>query len=171
MLSSLGEHVTRYGLTPSVVPLDAAEFHGHRGQSSARKSSLLSAVLLSKRAQYLSKVGTLREMVGYVSVDFYHAGKALLCSRSSSKPAPLWAAMDERQFDLNSCLGESMILLKCFLRVLPNQQLQAFQRTVCSHLTIVPVEAHGIRICRQTARLTTLTTPRQQRAATVSEYL
>jgi hypothetical protein len=137
MLCSLGEHVTRYGVVPSVVPLDAADFHGQRGQRSARKSSLLSTVLLSKRAQYLSKVGTLREMVGYMSDDFRHAAEELLSARSSSKPALLWTAMDEGQFDLNSCLRESMILLKCFLRVLPNQQLQAFQRTVSTHMTIV----------------------------------
>ena len=146
MLCSLGEHVTRYGVVPSVVPLDAADFHGQRGQRSARKSSLLSTVLLSKRAQYLSKVGTLREMVGYMSDDFRHAAEELLSARSSSKPALLWTAMDEGQFDLNSCLRESMILLKCFLRVLPNQQLQAFQRTVSTHMTIVHPETRCARI-------------------------
>jgi hypothetical protein len=140
MLCSLGEHVTRYGMVPSVVPLDAANFHGQRGQRSARKNFLLSTVLLSKRAQYLSKVGTLREMVSYMSVDFCHAAEELLCARGSSKPGLLWTAMDEGQFDLNSCLRESMILLKSFLRVLPNQQLQAFQRTVSSHMTMVHSE-------------------------------
>jgi hypothetical protein len=146
MLCSLGEHVTHYGLVPSVVPLDAADFHGRRGQSSARTSSLLSNVLLSRRAQYLSKVGTLREMVGYMNVDFCLAARELLCARGPSKLALLWAAMDEGQFDLNSCLRESMILLKCFLRVMPNQQLQAFQKTVSTHVTIVPAEVPGVGI-------------------------
>jgi hypothetical protein len=146
MLCSLGEHVTRYGIAPSVAPLDAANFRGHRGQRSARKSSLLSTVLLSKRAQYLSKVGTLREMVGYVSHDFCHAAEALLCGRGSSKPEFLWAALDEGQFDLNSCLRESMILLKCFLRVLPSQQLQMFQRTVSTHAILVHPEIPSVGI-------------------------
>jgi hypothetical protein len=141
MLWSLGEHVTRYGVIPSVEPLDAANFHRQRGQRSARKSSLLSTVLLSKRAQYLNKVGTLREMVGYMSADFCHAAEQLLCTRGTSKPAILWAAMDEGQFDLNSCLRESMILLKCFLRVLPNHQLHAFQRTVSTHMAMINPKA------------------------------
>jgi hypothetical protein len=76
-------------------------------------------------------------MVGYLSDDFCHAAGELICARGPLKPALLWAATDHGQFDLNSCLREAMILLKCFLRVLPNQQLQAFQRTVSGHMPVV----------------------------------
>jgi hypothetical protein len=144
MLRSLEEHVRRNKMAPSVCPLNAADFHGLRGQRSARKSSLLSNALLSQRAQYLSKVGTLREMVNYMSDDFCHAAEGLISPRSSGNPAGLWAAMDAGHFDLNSCLRESMILLKCFLRVMPNQQLHAFQRTVSGHMVV----ADPISTCR-----------------------
>jgi hypothetical protein len=134
MLCSLEEHVIRFGLVPSVAPLRAENFHGLRGQRCARKNSLLSAVLLSKRSQYLSKVSTLREMAGNIGDDFCHAAAELLSLGGLGKSALCWAAMDNGHFDLNSCLRESMILLKCFLRVLPNQQLQEFQKSVSRHI-------------------------------------
>jgi hypothetical protein len=151
MLCSLEEHVRRNKMVPSVCPLDAANFQGLRGQRSARKSSLLSNALLSQRAQYLSKVGTLREMVNYMSDDFCHAAEKLIAPRASAKPAVLWAAMDAGHFDLNSCLRESMILLKCFLRVMPDQQLHAFQKTVAAHMILANPESHCCGI--QDARL------------------
>jgi hypothetical protein len=134
MLCSLEEYVRRSKMAPSVCPLDAANFHGLRGQRSARKSSLLSNALLSQRAQYLSKVGTLREMVNYMSDDFRRAAEKLIAPHGPAKPAGLWPAMDAGHFDLNSCLRESMILLKCFLRVMPDQQLHAFQKSVSAHM-------------------------------------
>jgi hypothetical protein len=141
MLCSLEEHVRRNKMVPSVCPLDAANFHGLRGQRSARKSSLLSNALLSQRAQYLSKVGTLREMVSYMSDDFCHAAEKLIAPHGPAKPAVLWAAMDAGHFDLNSCLRESMILLKCFLRVMPDQQLHAFQKSVSAHRILADPES------------------------------
>jgi hypothetical protein len=38
MLRSLAEHVTHYGVVPSVVPLDAANFHERRVQSFALRT-------------------------------------------------------------------------------------------------------------------------------------
>lgn len=146
MLCSLQEHVRRNKMIPSVCPLNAEDFHGPRGQRSARKNSLLSNALLSQRAQYLSKVGTLREMVNYMSDDFCRAAEELIAPGGSAKPAVLWAAMDAGHFDLNSCLRETMILLKCFLRVMPNQQLHAFQETVAAHMMVTNLESPcGIR--------------------------
>jgi hypothetical protein len=65
----------------------------------------------------------------------------LIAPCGAAKPAVLWAAMDAGHFDLNSCLRESMILPKCFLRVMPNQQLHAFQKTVASHMMLANPES------------------------------
>jgi hypothetical protein len=129
LLSSLEEHAKHYGIVPAVAPLNSANFRSARAQHSARMSSLLSRVLLSQRAQFLSKITSLRDMVAELAVDFSDAaddlvnGAALNCS-------PLWLALDQDHFDLNTCFRETMVLLKCFLRVLPDDQLLAFQKTV-----------------------------------------
>ena len=48
--------------------------------------------------------------------------------------------MDAGHFDLNTCLRESMILLKCFLRVLPDEEIVDFEKTV-SFRTVQPRSA------------------------------
>jgi hypothetical protein len=129
LLASLDEHAKHYGIIPSVAPLDAANFRSARGQRSARMSSMLSRVLLSQRAQFLSKVTSLRDMVTDFDVDFRNAAQHL-AGGSTLNCAPLWLALDHNHYDLNTCFRETMILLKCFLRALPDDQLLSFQKTV-----------------------------------------
>jgi hypothetical protein len=129
LLASLDEHAKHYGIIPSIAPLDAANFRSARGQRTARMSSILSRVLLSQRAQFLSKVTCLRDMVSDFGTDFCDAAKDL-ASGATPDCAPLWLALDQNHYDLNTCFRETMILLKCFLRVLPDDQLPSFQKTV-----------------------------------------
>jgi len=42
----------------------------------------------------------------------------------------LWIGMDTGHFDLNTCLRESLIMLRCFLRVLPDSQVLDFEKTM-----------------------------------------
>jgi hypothetical protein len=129
MLCSLDEHAKHYGIVPSVAPLDAENFRGPRGQRSARMSALLSAILLSRRAQFLSKITSLKHIVGEVNSDFREAAEDLAPTQNRDQ---LWMALDQDHYDLNTCLRESMVLLKCFLRALPDDQLPSFQKTVAS---------------------------------------
>ncbi len=134
LLCSLDEHAKHYGIVPSVAPLDAANFRGAREQRTARMSSLLSRVLLPQRAQFLSKITSLKHMIGELATDFRNAADGLAEGPVQNNDH-LWAALDQGHFDLNTCLRESMVLLKCFLRVLPDDQLSSFQKTVASQLS------------------------------------
>jgi len=133
MLCSLEAHVKRSAVVPSVAPLDPANFHGLRGQRIALKSFLLSRVLLTQRAQFLSKVTTLREIVSYLRDAYCHAVQKLVLHSSTIVMAALWEAMDSGQFDLNTCLREAVVLLKCFLRALPDDELCDFRQMVSAH--------------------------------------
>jgi hypothetical protein len=129
LLCSLDEHAKHYGVVPSVEPLDAANFRGCHGQRTAHRSSLLSAVLLTQRAQFLSKICSLKNMVGDLGVDFREAAQDIASAPEDAR-GRLWTALDDDHFDLNTCLREAMVLLKCFLRVLPDDQLTCFQETI-----------------------------------------
>lgn len=133
LLSSLEEHAKHYGVVPSVAPLNAANFRGVWGQRHARMNSLLSRVLLSQRAQFLSKITSLRDMVEELGGDFRDAAEDL-ASGPVTDCGPLWLALDHDHFDLNTCFRETMVLFKCFLRVLPDDQLLSFQKTVDDQL-------------------------------------
>ncbi|HEX4545107.1 MAG TPA: hypothetical protein VH110_02020 [Candidatus Acidoferrum sp.] len=129
LLRALGEHAKHYGTMPSAAPLDPANFMGPKGQRSARMSALVSRVLLSHRQQFLYKANTLCEMVEDLSKDYCQAADDLAEYRAAN-PRSAWDSLDANHFDLNTCLRETIVLLKSFLMALPEDQLGAFQNTV-----------------------------------------
>jgi hypothetical protein len=133
VLDALLEHSRLYGTTPSVASLDSANFLGQRVQRSAVTSALWHGAQLSQRARFLSKIRTLRAMVADLDSELCAATDELLSSGAAIETAPLWAAIAARHFDLNTCLQESLISLKCFLRVLPDDELRRFQKTMSNH--------------------------------------
>jgi hypothetical protein len=129
LLRAVSEHSKHYGTIPNAAPLDPGNFHGLRGQRSARMSNLLNHVLLSRRLQFLHKVSTLEEMVEDLGKDYRHAADDL-AEGFSLNPKKTWAEVDADHYDLNTCLREAIVVFKSFLMVLPENQLGAFQNTV-----------------------------------------
>jgi len=129
LLRALSEHAKHYGIIPNAAPLDPANFQGHRGQRSARMSSLLNHVLLSQRVQFLHKVSTLEEMVEDLGKDYRSAADGL-AEGVSLNPNKMWDEVDTDHYDLNTCLREAIVVFKSFLIALPENQLDAFQGTV-----------------------------------------
>ena len=129
LLRALSEHAKHYGIIPNAAPLDPANFQGHRGQRSARMSSLLNHVLLSQRVQFLHKVSTLEEMVEDLGKDYRSAADGL-AEGVSLNPNKMWDEVDTDHYDLNTCLREAIVVFKSFLIALPENQLEAFQGTV-----------------------------------------
>jgi hypothetical protein len=129
LIRVLSEHAKHYGIVPNAAPLDPQNFQTIKGQRSARMSGLLSRVLLSQRTQFLHKLGTLLEMVESLGRD-YCASAEELGTGQSTDPALLWETIDAAHYDLNTCLRETIVLLKSFLRALPDDQLTSFQKSV-----------------------------------------
>ncbi len=134
-LRALGDHAKHYGTMPNTAPLDPANFQGYRGQRSARMSALLSRILLTRRSQFLHKIGALHEMV----VDLGHEFQGFadeLASGNSIDPISDWEAVDIAHYDLNTCLREAIVLLKSFLRAVPNEELLLSQETVSKQMRV-----------------------------------
>lgn len=129
LVSVLGQHAKHYGTIPNTVPLDAENFQSSRGQRAARLSGLLSKVLLSQRTQFLHKLGTLQEMVEDLGKEFCCSAEELAAGLGTD-PTSLWRIVDAAHYDLNTCLRETIVLLKSFLRALPDDQLLGFQKSV-----------------------------------------
>jgi hypothetical protein len=129
LIRVLSEHAKHYGTVPNAAPLDPQNFQTPKGQRSARMSGLLSKVLLSQRTQFLHKLGTLSEMVENLGKE-YCATAQELGGGLSTDPAQLWKTIDAAHYDLNTCLRETIVLLKSFLRALPDDQLANFQKSV-----------------------------------------
>lgn len=135
ILRALGDHAKHYGTMPNTAPLDPGNFQSIRGQRSARLSGLLSRVLLTQRSQFLHKIGTLHEMVVDLGREFYQSSDEL-ASGASVDPISDWTVMDITHYDLNTCLREAIVLLKSFLRALPEDELTPFQEMVSRQMRV-----------------------------------
>jgi len=135
MLQAFSKHAGHYGTAPSVAPLDPVNFQSTRGKSCAKMNHLLSCVLLTQRANFLYKIGDLQELVEYLGRDFCHAVEELVPG-ANGHSAGFWEAASTDHFDLNTCLRESFVLLKSFLRALPEEQLAAFKSSVTAQMDV-----------------------------------
>ena len=149
LIRVLSEHAKHYGTVPNAAPLDPQNFQTVKGQRSARMSGLLSRVLLSQRTQFLHKLGTLLEMVENLGKE-YCEGAEELGTAFSSDPVLLWKTIDAAHYDLNTCLRETIVMLKSFLRALPEDHLTNFQKSVAGAWRVTtqesgPTADHEIR--------------------------
>jgi hypothetical protein len=126
VLGGLHRHAKHFGLVPNAAPLDPANFRGAREQRTARLTGFLNRVLLSQRSQFIHKAATLQEMVRNLKGEFCKAADDLV-NGLRIKHEVLWGTLDQGHFDLNTCLRETIILLKSFLVVLPEDQLVSFE--------------------------------------------
>lgn len=135
LLWALGEHAKHYGTVPNAAPLDPGNFQSPRGQRSARINGMLCRFLLSERSQFLYKISTLSEMVADLNED-YSAAASEIASAPAHASDTFWQSVDAAHYDLNTCLREAIILLKSFLRALPDEELESFQATVCVQMGV-----------------------------------
>jgi hypothetical protein len=135
LLWALSEHAKHYGTVPNAAPLDPSNFQGARGQRVALINNLLCRVLLTERSQFLYKISTLGEMVDDLNNDFCAAATDIANGTSLNFDSE-WQAVDAAHYDLNTCLREAIVLLKSFLMALPDNELDAFQATVCTQMGV-----------------------------------
>jgi hypothetical protein len=148
VLRALAGHAKHYGTIPVILPLDAENFLGAKEQRVARMSDLLSKVLLTQRSQFLHKINALEEMVSDLGRDFRIAVENLTIG-GSARPGAEWEIIDAAHYDLNTCLRETIVLLKSFFVILENDQVVAFQRSVRTQIqAFEPPRSFGDRFMR-----------------------
>ena len=156
LLRVLAQHAKHYGTVPSVAPLNTENYQSAKGQRAARINGVLSKVLLPQRIQFLHKLATLLEMVEDLGKEFC-AGAQDLAAGLSTDPLALWKVVDAAHYDLNTCLRETIIMLKSFLHALPDEELASFQKAVGAAGTAVAREsgttAHQVLPHRRMARI------------------
>jgi hypothetical protein len=143
------ERRARHSDTFTVDPLNPDFFRGDTARQAATWNGLLHRVLLGHRSRFFYKVRTLLEMIENVAEE-YHGVAQLIVENASTDPASHWTALDCLEFDLSTCLGEVIILLKSFLCALPGRELEAFGERL---LTPEPLRTH--RLHAKTSRVPT----------------
>jgi hypothetical protein len=125
-LAALQSHTRHYGTQPVVAPLEPDFFRGEASGRAAAWNTMLHHVLLSGRSRWFHKLQTLQEILACLGREFHDAASDLN-QGTSIAPAQQWELLEALHDDLNTCLREMVIMLKCFLRALPGEQVQPFR--------------------------------------------
>jgi hypothetical protein len=141
LLNAMRVHTRHFGRTPNFVALNPGHFLNSRNQRVARFNCQIALVLLTNRSQFLYKVSILAEMVEELGQSFESAVETL-AEGLTPRPDRCWDIPDAAHHDLNTCLRESLVILKCFLHALPEEQLADFQGFLKENLVVSP--ASGI---------------------------
>lgn len=132
LLRMLQEHVSNHDLTPGVTPLPTSSLQSNRVQFSSLKGSLLIKMHFPQQFRFLAKCRALQALAERLSHDFCHSASALKETGSSNAAERICTAMCAAQYDLNSCVRETVEMLKCVLRVTPAEQLQTSNNNAVS---------------------------------------
>jgi len=109
------DEATHFADVPSVDPLDPANFRTPSILWSLSLSRLLHQVAFGARHRFFHKVRTLERTVEVLADEF---SEVLEYAVARSSPADPWDALERLHDDLNTCLRESEVVLKSFLRAL-----------------------------------------------------
>jgi hypothetical protein len=102
---------------PAVEPLDPSNFRTPSIIWPISVSRILHQVAFGARNRFFHKVRTLERTVEALADEFTHALE-LVVERETSSTDELWDALERLHDDLNTCLRESEVVLKSFLRAL-----------------------------------------------------
>ena len=129
LLDVMSNHAKHFGITPNIAPLDSQNFQHPKSQRVALFNDVFSRVLLTRKSQFCYKISALADLVEDLYSSFQAAVAELACGDSLS-PERDWDLLDSVHYDLNTCLRETVVLLKSFLHALPDGQLPNFQSAV-----------------------------------------
>jgi hypothetical protein len=127
-LVSLCETLSRRGLRvakfPVVEPMNPDFFRGNTGQSAASWNGILHHLLFSARSRFFHKLRILSHTVMVLAAEFEEAAGDI-SKNLATQPADSWLRLDNLHYDFNTCLREAEVVLKSFLRSLPESHLAA----------------------------------------------
>jgi len=112
---------------PSVEPLNPEFFRSQIAQSAATWNELLHCVAFGSRPRFVHKLRILSSTLDRLDREFSKAAADIARAASASS---CWKALDHVHYDFNTCLRETEVVLKSFLRALPIEQLAGFSTEV-----------------------------------------
>lgn len=122
LCESLSRRGQRVAKLPLVEPMNAEFFRGNTGQSAASWNGILHHVLFSARSRFLHKLRIMSHTVTLLEEEFDEAAGDI-SKNLATQPGDSWQHLDNLHYDFNTSLRESEVVLKSFLRVLPEDQL------------------------------------------------
>lgn len=126
VLGTIKDHGAHFGTLPNVKPLSPSNFRGATAQKVSLMDSLLAKVLFRERTRFFHKLYSLGEIIAELQKE----ARTIIGGISEGAPQfsdQHWQQMEVLGYDLNTCMGETTILLKSFFCALPPEELEAFR--------------------------------------------
>lgn len=136
-LQALKEHGRNSGKLPLVAPLNPDFYRGETACRIAFSHRLLHRFLVTRRSRFLRKLRALAQTVEALSGEFRAAAEAI-AEGTTVHPGGHWQALEYLHYDLNTCLRETIVVLKSFLRLLPAGRCEAFRHRLFAPLPLLP---------------------------------
>jgi hypothetical protein len=130
-LRSLYEHSRQFGTFPNTAPLRPRFFRSERAQQVARSNNLLALVRFRARTRFFRKLGALEEIVAGLQREARETARDIAEGMAVAWRKQ-WTRLEVLDYDLNTSLRETTVVLKSFLCVLPIEELPAFRQRVAS---------------------------------------
>ncbi len=139
VIRSIKDHGSHFGTLPNVKPLYASNFRGATAQRISIMNNLLAKVVFRERTRFFHKLYSLAEIIE----DSQKEAQAILVdiSEGASKlPDRAWQQLEVLGYDLNTCMGETTVILKSFFCALPSEELDTFREKL---VHFVPPQLQG----------------------------
>jgi hypothetical protein len=131
---TIKEHGSHFGTLPNVTPLSSSNFRGATAQKIATMSGLLAKLVFSGRTRFFHKLNSLDEIIDELQMET----RAIVKKVADASPLfadRAWRDLEVLGYDLNTCMGETTVVLKSFFCALPSEELEPFRRKL---VTLVP---------------------------------
>jgi hypothetical protein len=126
VIQAIKDHGSHFGTVPNVKPLYSSNFRGATAQRIALMDNVLAKVLFRERTRFFHKLHSLGEIIeslqGEARIILEEIPEGL-----SQGSFHAWQSLEVLGYDLNTCMGETTILLKSFFCALPAEELEAFR--------------------------------------------
>jgi hypothetical protein len=118
-VSARGRHI---GNLPVVEPLNAEFFRGETAQSAASWNGIVHHLFFHGRSRFFRKLRILAVTLAQLEREFQEEAQDI-SKGLSVDPGDCWKKLEYLHYDFNTCLRETEVMLKSFLRTLPADQL------------------------------------------------
>jgi hypothetical protein len=127
VLGAIKDHGTHFGTLPNVTPLSSANFRGSAGQKISMMNNVLAKVVFRERTRFFHKLDSIDEIVKELQREVSGI-VSRMTEHGSTFSDKAWQALEVLGYDLNTCTGETTVILKSFFCALPSEELETFRQ-------------------------------------------
>lgn len=126
VIRAIRDHGSHFGTLPNVSPLSPTNFRSANAQRVSLMNNMLAKVLFGERTRFFHKLESLGEIVDGAQRQAREI-LALLSEGNSGYPDEAFQNLEVLGYDLNTCMGETTIILKSFFCALHPEELETFR--------------------------------------------